>query len=281
MSVLADLIDGAAARLRAADIERPRAEARILLATALGIAREDLIAERAVLHPGALVRYENAILRRCAREPLAYIVGGREFWSLDFAVGPGVLIPRPESEILVEEALRHFPRPDERLAVLDLGTGSGCLLLSFLNERPNAEGLGTDTSLDALRWAAGNARGLGLANHAEWYHGWWTEGLNDTFDVILVNPPYVVHNDIAKLEPEVAQYEPVAALSGGTDGLDAYREIAAALAPCLAGRGRAFVELGAGQADAVNAIFTSAGLEHLHTAYDLAGIARCLILARA
>ena len=281
MSVLAELIAGAVARLRAAEVERPRAEARILLAYALGIAREDLIAESAVLHPGALVRYENAILRRCAREPLAYIVGAREFWSLDFAVGPGVLIPRPQSEILVEEALRRFPRPDERLAVLDLGTGSGCLLLSFLNERSNAEGLGIDSSLDALRWAAANARGLGLAHHAEWYHGCWTEGLSDTFDVVLVNPPYVVHNDIAKLEPEVAQYEPAEALSGGADGLDAYREIAAALAPRLAGRGRVFVELGAGQADAVNAIFTSAGLDHLDTAYDLAGIARCLVLARA
>src|SRR5262245_53966232 len=150
------LLDEAAARLREAGVESPRSEARLLLAHAMGVSREDVISGAAVPDDGALERFRDAVARRCAREPFAYIVGRREFFSLDFAVGRGVLIPRPESELLVEEALRRFPCRDEKLSVLDLGTGTGCLLLAFLAQRPEAGGLGIDLSATALGYARRN-----------------------------------------------------------------------------------------------------------------------------
>ena len=156
------VLDEAALRLRDAGVDSPRSEARLLLAHAMGVSREDVISG-ARPDDAALARFRAAIERRSAREPFAYIVGRREFFSLDFAVGPGVLIPRPESEMLIEEALRRFAHADEALRVLDLGTGSGCLLLAFLAERPHAEGLGVDRSELALGFARRNAERLGLA----------------------------------------------------------------------------------------------------------------------
>lgn len=276
--VLMALLERGTAYLRKAGVDSPRLEARLLLAHALGVSQEQLVAGLASVHPQTMRRFEVLVRRRQAREPLAYILGYREFWSLPFAVGPGVLIPRPETETLIEEALREFPAHDSELAVLDLGTGSGCLLLSFLFERPCAVGLGIDSSLDALQWAVGNAPALDLAGRVEWHHGNWTDGISDTFDVIFANPPYIDADELKRLAPDVAQYEPCAALSGGDDGLAAYREIVPHIAQNLAGGGRAFIEIGAGQAEAVGAILADASLTLLRTVPDLSGIARCLVV---
>ncbi len=274
MRLLAD----AAICLRKAGVESPRSEARLLLAHAMGVPQEDIISGAAIPDDAALARFEAALSRRTAREPFAYIVGRREFFSRDFAVGPGALIPRPETETLVEEALRHFPSRDEALSVLDLGTGSGCLLLSVLAERPRAEGLGIDASDTALAWARRNAVGLALAGRARFLRGDWALSLAARFDVVFVNPPYVKTGDIPTLAPEVAVHEPASALDGGADGLDAYRRLAPMLNGLLTPRGRVFVEIGEGQAEAVSAIFVNAGLFADGTVSDLARIYRCLVM---
>ena len=271
------ILDDAVIRLRDAGVDSPRSEARLLLAHAIGVPQEDIISGAAAADASALTRFDAALARRCAREPFAYIVGRREFFSIDFAVGPGVLIPRPESETLVEEALRRFPRRDEKLRVLDLGTGSGCLLLAFLSERPEAEGVGLDAAEVALSFAQRNADRLGLAGRARFLRGDWSDSITSRFDVILVNPPYIRTGDIVTLAPEVAAHEPASALDGGADGLDAYRRIAPALARLLNAQGCAFVEIGEGQVEAVSAIFENAELSVDGTVTDLARIYRCLV----
>jgi release factor glutamine methyltransferase len=271
------VLDEAASRLRHAGVDSPRAEARLLLAHAMGVRQEDIIAG-AQPDDTALARFRAAVDRRSAREPFAYIVGRREFFSLDFAVGPGVLIPRPESEMLIEEALRRFPHADETLRVLDLGTGSGCLMLSFLAKRRNATGIGIDRSDVALGFARRNAEQLGLAGQARFLRGNWGESLNARFDLIFVNPPYVKSSDVPTLAPEVGVHEPATALDGGKDGLEAYRRIAPALRDLLGTSGCAFVEIGEGQVEAVSAIFTNANLEIDGTVTDLARIHRCLVV---
>lgn len=271
------VLDEAASRLRSAGVDSPRAEARLLLAHAMSVRQEEIISGA---HPddAALARFRAAVERRHAREPFAYIVGRREFFSLDFAVGPGVLIPRPETEMLIEEALRRYPQADATLRVLDLGTGSGCLLLAFLAERPRAEGVGIDKSDIALRFARRNAEHLGLAGRARFLCGNWAESVHARFDLIFANPPYVKSSDIPTLAPEVAAHEPAPALDGGPDGLEAYRRIAPALRGLLSPGGCAFVEIGEGQAEAVSAIFANANLEIDGTVTDLARINRCLVV---
>lgn len=275
----ADILLDATMRLRAAGVESPRREARLLLAHALGVRPEEIVSGRFSLQGTEFRgRFEAALARRAAREPLAYIIGRREFWSLDFEVGPGVLIPRPESEIMVEEALKRFPIIGAPLSVLDLGTGSGCLLLAFLSERPKAEGLGVDISEEALVVAKRNAVKLGLDSRARFLRNDWTSTLSGNWDVIFINPPYIVEADLDGLDPEVSRYEPKAALDGGPDGLCAYRRIAEALRPHLAPEGRAFLEVGQGQAGRVERLFLEKGLSVKGTVFDLAGIPRCLVV---
>jgi len=275
------ILDDAATRLRDAGVESPRSEARLLLAHAMGVSQEEIISGAVAPDDAALGRFEKALARRSGREPFAYIVGRREFFSRDFAVGPGALIPRPESEMLVEEALRRFPGRDENLRVLDLGTGSGCLLLAFLAERLEATGLGIDTSEAALAWARRNAEQLGLVGRARFLRGDWGESLAARFDVVFVNPPYVKTGDIGSLAPEIAVHEPASALDGGQDGLDAYRRLAPRLAELLSPRGCAFVEIGEGQAEPVSSIFEKAKLLVDGTLTDLARIYRCLVMVAA
>jgi len=274
-----DILLGATERLRAAGVESPRREARLLLAHVLGLRPEEIVS-RKFSPQGAEFRsrFEAVLARRAAREPLAYILERREFWSLDFEVGPGVLIPRPESEIMVEEALKRFPDIDAPLSVLDLGTGSGCLLLAFLSERPKAEGFGVDISGEALAIATRNAANMGLDGRARFLRNDWTGALSGSWDVIFINPPYVVEGDLDGLDPEVSRYEPRAALDGGPDGLSAYRCIAAALRSHLAPEGRVFLEVGQGQARPVERILTEKGLSVEGTVCDLAGIPRCLVV---
>jgi release factor glutamine methyltransferase len=210
---------------------------------------------------------------------MAYILGEREFWSLPLFVGPGVLVPRPETETLVEAALEAFPDRTAPLRILDLGTGSGCLLLALLREYPNASGVGVDRSAEALAHATLNARRHGLADRALLVRGDWGRGLAESFELIVANPPYVASGELAELAPEVARYEPRAALDGGADGLDAYRAILPDLPRLLAPAGVACLEIGAGQATALAALAEVGGFR-VAVRPDLAGIPRCLVLRR-
>jgi release factor glutamine methyltransferase len=275
---VADLVHGAAGVLRAAGIDNPRLEARLLLAHATGVPVAALLRDpqRRVDPAG----FDTLLARRAAHEPLAYIVGRREFWSLDFAVSPATLIPRPDSEALIEAALTAFAHRRPPDCVLDLGTGTGCLLLAALHEFATAFGVGVDRSPEAARLAAANAAALGMAGRAAFLCGDWTAALNARFDLVLCNPPYIPTSDIGGLMPEVAGHEPRDALDGGADGLAAYRRIVPSLPARLRPDGVAVLEVGTGQAEAVSALAREFGLAAT-TRPDLAGIARAVVLQSA
>ncbi len=255
--------------LRAAGIEAPRLEARLLLGHALGLSQEALLRDRDAVVPAGV--FDALVARRAAREPLALIVGRKEFWGLDLAVSPATLIPRPETETLIEAAIEAFPERCAVRCILDLGTGTGALLLAALAEFPRAFGVGVDLNPAAAMLAAGNAARLGLAPRAAFLSGDWATALAGRFDLVLSNPPYIASGEIAGLMPEVARFEPHAALDGGPDGLGAYRHVIADLPRLLAATGTAILELGAGQADAVGAIAGMVGFSPDLRA-DLGGI---------
>ena len=279
---LAEALGDAARRLRQAGVEAPAREARLLAGAVLCGGSAALIA-----HPERPVdaeekaRLDRAIARRAAREPLSHILGRREFWSLPFAVSGHVLDPRPDSETLIAAALDAVADRAAALRLLDLGTGSGCLLLALLSELPAATGIGVDLAPAALRIARANARRLGLAARATFRRGDWGEGLAGRFDLILCNPPYVPSAAIAGLAPEVAHYEPRLSLDGGPDGLACYRRLAPQLDRLLSPGGRVLLEIGHDQAAAVGAILGAAGLGRASLRRDLANRPRCLVLAAA
>jgi release factor glutamine methyltransferase len=272
--------------LRAAAIESPRLEARLLLSHAIGCRQEDLLREpRAPVPPGAAARFADLLRRRLDRAPIAHLTGEREFWSLPIRVSPATLIPRPDSETLVEAALEAFPDRAAVRRILDLGTGTGCLLLAALTEFPEARGIGLDRVPAAAALARENAVRLGLADRAAFVVGDWAAPLAGTrdgpgFDLVLSNPPYIAAGEIPGLMPEVARHEPALALDGGPDGLAAYRALAEALPRLLApgGDARAIVELGEGQREAVEGLAREAGLRPLGARCDLGGIERALVL---
>ena len=264
-----------AAVLAAAGIDDARREARMLLHHALGLPERTLLAPDAAVDPA---RYEALLARRAAREPMAFITGRRGFWTLDLEVSPETLIPRADTETLIHAALAAFPQRERVRAVLDLGTGTGALLLAALVEFPVAFGVGVDRSAGAAALAARNARTNGLAARAAFLAGDWAAALDARFDLILANPPYIPKADIAGLMPEVARHEPRAALDGGADGLDAYRAILADLGRLLAPGGAAILELGHGQAESVAAIAAGAGFAAPALRADFGGIARALVL---
>ena len=271
----------AAALLGAAGVERPRRDARLLLAEALG-GRPELVTgypER-LLDPGQASRFRVLVERRAAREPVSRILGRREFWSLDLQVGADVLDPRPESETVIEAVLGRIDGRESPLRILDLGTGSGCLLLALLSELPRARGLGVDISPAALAVARENARNLGLSARAAFRQGDWAQGLTGSWQVIVSNPPYIMDREIADLAPEVARYDPRLALSGGSDGLAAYRSLAPQVARRLAPQGTLALEIGAGQAGEVGRVIEAAGLAVLECTDDLAGRERCILATR-
>ncbi len=217
--------------------------------------------------------------RRVRREPMAYILGEREFWGLPFKVSPAVLVPRPDSETLIEAALALMPVRTEPWRILDLGVGSGCLLLTLLREFPNARGVGVDASADALEVAQANADALGVGPRTtlvggDWRRPAWAEQLGGPFDLVISNPPYIEAAAIEGLMPDVARFEPRLALDGGPDGLVAYRAIAAAAAGLVVPGGRVLVEAGDGQAVEISTLFASAGFAVDASWRDLGGIDR-------
>ena len=273
-----DLATEVAAGLAAAGIENARPEAWLLWAAATGRERAALMAGAPeTLNAVQRARLAELVRRRRAREPLAYILGEKEFWSLRFEVAPAVLIPRPETETVVEAVLAQVCDRDQPFRLLDLGTGSGCLLLALLSELPHATGLGVDDSAAALAIARRNAERLGLAARAEFRPGRWGAGLRERFDVIVSNPPYVAELDWEALQPEIRQFEPRAALVAGADGLAAYRALAPDCARLLAPGGVCALEIGLNQGDAVAALLAAQGLVVVERRRDLAGIERCVI----
>lgn len=295
----------AQARLQAAGVDTPALDARLLLEAATGITREQLLSDPYTeIAEEQQSTLETYLTRRAAREPMSHILGKREFYGRDFRVTADTLTPRPDSETLIDAVLSHFPPPlrgrvrvggkdstppvppppsspsrGEGVRILDLGTGTGCLLLTLLAEIPEAEGLGVDLSEAALSIARENAHTLGLQSRTRFLHSrWLAEIPPQTFEIVVANPPYIASNAVGKLMPEVARFEPHLALDGGDDGLACYREIAKQLPPYLAKHAIVALEVGEGQADAVADIFTNAGLSVSARKNDLAGIARCLVL---
>jgi release factor glutamine methyltransferase len=278
-------VDALAAAFRAAGIANPRLDARVLVAHALGITSADLLArpERSVTADG-LGMITGLAAERLARRPVSRILGSREFWGRRFAVSPATLDPRPETETLIAAALELIAAQapgDRPVRILDLGTGTGAILLTLLAELPRATGLGVDICTGALAVAEANAAALGLADRARFQLSDWADAVTGSFDIVVANPPYIESAVIATLDPEVAHHDPRLALDGGADGLDAYRRMMRS----LTARGLASavaVEVGAGQADAVAAIMTSAfGLpaDRARRWLDLAGHGRIVAVA--
>lgn len=268
------LLRAAAAQLPG---ETPRLDAELLLAHVLGEERLAMLVRGGAVSAEARAAFETLLARRGTHEPVAHILGVREFWSLELRVTPDVLVPRPDSETLIAEALAQFAdKPPE--TVLDLGTGSGALLLAALSEWPQARGVGIDRSAAALEIARGNAVALGLAGRADFREGDWADGVAQQFDLILCNPPYIVEG--TELMPDVARFEPHGALFGGADGLDPYRRLLPEMPRLLADGGVAIFEFGVGQADALLAIAAESGLS-ARVAPDLAGRPRALIVRLA
>jgi release factor glutamine methyltransferase len=276
--LLASLLIDTIRRLARAGVDNPVLDARILIACGLGLDRiQQLTESRKPVPVDRLDGFEAMVRRRVEREPLAYILGEREFYGRMFEVGPAVLIPRPETELVVDLTLARWP-VGSAFTLLDLGVGSGCILLSILAHRSAATGIGTDRSAAALEVAGRNAARLGLADRLRLLETDWASGIAERVDLVVSNPPYIRSADLDRLQPEVARYEPRAALDGGADGLDAYRALLPALLACLAPGGTALLEIGAGQATALAEIFEEQGFA-VRAHRDLAGIERVLELA--
>ena len=272
MKHIARALGGAARQLEKSS-DTARLDAELLMAEALHIDRDKLI----LSPPDRKVpdRFWNMVERRQAGEPVAYITGRRAFWNIELHVGPGVLVPRPDSEVLIASAIEHFDGSDGPKRILDLGTGPGTLLLAAIDIWPKATGLGVDVSRQALSYASANARRLGFESRVRLIQGDWAKGLAESFDLVLCNPPYVPED--AELGAGVREYEPDEALFAGKEGLDAYRELAPQLPRLLNPGGLAAVEIGSDQSDAVTELLTRDGLR-ASVANDLAGRPRAVLL---
>ena len=284
---LDDVLSMAGQELRRAGVPSPELDARLLVCHVARLSHEEAIAEpsrefeRAELNAlGVLVS------RRRAREPVSRILGTRAFWNHEFLIGPKTLDPRPDTETVVQAALaiaEENGMSHEVLTIADLGTGSGCILLSLLDALPNARGIGSDVCPGALATAHANARKLALAERAHFVRASWFDGLAGPFDIVVSNPPYIPSARIQTLAPEVAQHDPALALDGGHDGLGAYRTIAAGLPGVLRRGGWALLETGYTQAERVRALLEDAGFGlaggHYREYRDLSGAIRCVAVA--
>lgn len=266
-------------QLLTAEIATPEIDARLLLSAACGVDDVALIsAPELEVSRDALQRLEAMVARRLDGEPVSRIVGEREFWGLSFKLNEATLDPRPDSETLIEAVLGVVPDQKRALRILDLGTGSGCLLLALLSEYPNAHGIGVDVSPLAIEAARDNAERLGLLARAQFQMGDWACDLVGPFDIIISNPPYIPQADIQTLSREVKKFDPLTALDGGEDGLEPYRQLMPELARLLSPSGFAVFEFGEGQGPDIASIATSAGIADVRFYADLAGIDRAIMV---
>lgn len=293
MPNLSNLLHHATEQLRSAGIDNAATEARILCAALLQLDRISLLtqAERPVNDTEA-EQLTLAFNRRAQHEPLARIIGQREFWSLNFGLNAATLVPRPDSETLIETALSLLPQHTVPLRILDMGTGSGCLLLALLHEYPKATGIGIDKAAEAITQATTNAAALGFQSRVEFIVADWNQAdflqkigsfphrqnEHDQFDLIISNPPYIARPVIATLTPEVKNYDPIAALDGGVDGLAAYRRLADLLSPLSHSKTLTILEIGYDQSASVPALFVEKGHIIAGLRHDLAGNPRCVIV---
>jgi release factor glutamine methyltransferase len=275
------------ARLEAASIASPALDARCLVEAACGVERAALIAHGERPLGAAAAKLEEFAVRRLAGEPLARILGHQEFFGLDFSLSDATLVPRPETETLVEAVLKHCAAKggrdkdwreqawrEQAWRILDLGAGSGCIGIALLSELPQATLIGIDRSPQALATARHNAMVNGVGGRAHWIAGDWGEAIADRFDIVVSNPPYIASRDIVGLATEVREHDPLLALDGGTDGLDCYRAIARELPRLLLPGGSAFFEIGAGQGASLREILGAEGLADMSSHTDLASIER-------
>ena len=272
MTAIARALSRATQTLSAAS-GTPRLDAELLMAHALGIERDSLLLSKQDQMVPAV--YPLLVERRQAGEPVAYITGKRAFWNIELEVGPGVLVPRPDSETLIAAAIEHFAGSAGPHRILDLGTGPGTLLLAALDQGPKATGIGVDSSKDALSYARRNARRLGLANRAHFRRGDWAARISEQFDLVLINPPYVADGD--ELGAGVAAFEPAEALFAGAEGLDEYERLAPDVGRLIAPGGLAAIEIGHDQAEAVAKLLKLQGHEP-RLEHDLGGRPRAMLI---
>ena len=278
---LRGLIRQAGKQLSQRGIETSALDARLLLQAASSMGHEDIVAEPDLILPADVTaRFWSLVERRCAFEPIARILGTREFFGRNFRVTPAVLDPRADTETLIEAALA-LARGKGPVRILDLGTGSGAIAVTLLAELPGAIAVATDLSVAALEVAKGNAGVLGVADRASFMQANWFDGVDGQFDLIVSNPPYIALGDIAGLAADVRDFDPVRALDGGPDGLEAYRRIASGAGDHLGPEGHVVLEIGAGQEARVNGLFEARGFASESRHFDLAGHVRCLVFNRS
>lgn len=276
-STLADLYRQAVRRLAVHGIDSPELDARLIVEHVLSLPAGGLVANpQARLTPTARESVMSGLERRCTREPVSRIIGYRGFWKLDFVLGPGVFDPRPDSEVLVETALQ-IAHGRDALRVLDLGCGGGCLLLSIVQELSSSWGMGIDISDDALAIATLNAQRHRLDHRVVFRCSDWCQELRESFDLIVCNPPYIRDDELARLPPEVSDFDPRIALSGGADGLESYRTLAAQVGVHLAPSGSVLFEVGCDQAIAVASLLKQCDFRIREIITDLAGHKRCVV----
>jgi release factor glutamine methyltransferase len=261
--------------LKAAGINSYKLDARILLQYSCNLTHEIIIAKANLLVETSI--FDNMLKRRALREPISHILGVREFYGYNFKVTSDTLDPRPDSESLIDAALEYFSNKDQKIKILDLGTGTGCLLLTLLKLYDNASGIGIDISENALKIARENAKNLDVDQRVSFILSNWADKIDQQFDLIITNPPYIKDQDILELEDEVRIYEPNLALSGGEDGLDSYKLIAASIAGLLNKNAIIIVESGQDQENDIISIFKQYNLEKLSIKKDLTGINRVII----
>jgi release factor glutamine methyltransferase len=278
IATLGSAIAETAFALAATGLDEPRRRARRLTAAALGLSSADVFAHpEQKLGPAERDRIAAMLDRVLKGEPLTRILGRREFWGLEFSLSVDTLDPRPETETIVEAVLARRPDRNRAYRILDLGTGSGCLLLALLSELGNASGIGVDITRGAVMTARRNAAALGLAARARFVISDWASALVGRFDIVVANPPYIDSAAIPALPPEVRDHDPHCALDGGADGLMAYRAMTGELPDLLAAGGLFATEIGSDQADAVAALLRQAGLTVEAVVPDLAGLPRCVV----
>jgi release factor glutamine methyltransferase len=274
------LMKQAGERLAAGGIETAVLDARLLFQAASGLRHDDIVAEPdLIVPPEVAARYAVFIERRCRFEPVSRILGTREFYGRSFRVTPDVLDPRADTETLIGAAL-GLVKGKGSLRILDLGTGSGAIVVTLLAELLGATAVASDLSAAALAVAKGNAEALGVAGRASFVQANWFEGIDGKFGLIVSNPPYIPLGDIAGLVPDVREFDPARALDGGPDGLEAYRRLAGDAGSHLAPQGHVVLEIGAGQENAVNNLFRAEGFDRESRHFDLSGHVRCLVFTR-